>query len=247
MDTSFLIRRTFATNKSKAAAWINRHIRDKYVVRAQADQYRTRAAYKIRQMDDRFSFFRKNQIVVDLGCFNGGWSQVAIERTYASSSDSKVIGVDLLQTDPLDHLTFIKGDAGDPEIILKVLSELGEKKADVLCSDMAPKMIGVKQDDHLASAELSLLAGAFMEKVLKIGGWFIIKVFYGPELPKFRLYLDTRFQKVRSVKPGASREHSREMFLVCRHFIGRPDIAEEVQIRGSFSTREGLQDKPMQK
>eukprot|EP00397_Hematodinium_sp_SG-2012_P058618 GEMP01074359.1.p1 GENE.GEMP01074359.1~~GEMP01074359.1.p1 ORF type:complete len:273 (+),score=47.74 GEMP01074359.1:329-1147(+) len=237
------------SNKSKSNAWIQRHINDRYVIRAQQDLYRSRAAYKLKQMDDQFSFFKKNQTVIDLGCFNGGWSQVAIERSHASSTSSQVIGVDLVQTDPMDHFTFIKGDAAEQATIARVLSILGEKKADVIISDMAPKMIGIKQDDHLSSIELCLMAGTFMERTLKIGGWFVIKIFYGPQLAKFRLYLDTRFQKVRSVKPPASRKSSREMYLVCRHFIGRSDIAEEVPLRGGqgFSVKEGLALPPIRK
>lgn len=234
---------------SKSNAWIQRHIKDRYVIRAQQDLYRSRAAYKLKQMDDKFSFFKKNQTVVDLGCFSGGWSQVALERTHASSSSSTVIGVDLVQTDPLENFTFIKGDVEEPATIAKVLTVLGEKKADVVISDLAPKMIGIKGDDHLSSVELCLSAGTFMERVLKIGGWFVVKIFYGANLAKFRLYLDSRFQKVRSVKPPASRKESREMYIVCRHFIGRADIAEEVPLRGGqgFSPKEGLAIPPIRK
>jgi len=225
-----------ANRKSNhSVRWIERHINDRYVMKAQQENYRSRAAYKLMQMDDRFCFLKRHQVVVDLGCYPGGWSQVALERTYCDgSSRGVVLGVDKVRMDPLLHHTFIQGDVSHKEILDRCFNVLGDRRADVVLSDMAPKLIGVKQDDHLASAETALFACDFVEQVLKLGGWFIVKLFYGGQGDNLKVYLKTRFERVRSVKPRASRNESREMYFICEKFIGRPKLSSEVQVKSMY-------------
>ncbi|PFH33871.1 ribosomal RNA methyltransferase (FtsJ) family protein [Besnoitia besnoiti] len=226
-------------NSSHTSEWIKRQITDRYVLRAQERNLRSRAAFKLEQLDDEFMFFRKNQIVIDLGAYPGGWSQVALDRIRAGGGDGRVIAVDPVAMDPLPHHTFIQSSVGQAGTLQALLEELGEAKADVVLSDMAPSCIGVKQDDHLNSAELCLYASDLMEQVLKLGGTFVTKIFMGSETNNFKVYLRTRFKKVSSAKPKACRSESREMYFVCQHFLGRERLAEEVQLKGCFTGKEG--------
>ncbi|KFH01020.1 ribosomal RNA methyltransferase (FtsJ) family protein [Toxoplasma gondii MAS] len=227
-------------NSSHTSEWIKRQITDRYVLRAQERNLRSRAAFKLEQLDDDFLFFRKNQVVVDLGAYPGGWSQVALDRIRAGGGEGRVIAVDPVAMDPLPHHTFIQGSVGQAGTLQALLEELGESKADVVLSDMAPACIGVKQDDHLNCAELCLFASDLMEQVLKLGGTFVTKMFMGSETNNFKVYLRTRFKKVSSAKPRACRQESREMYFVCQHFVGRDRLAEEVQLKGCFTGKEGF-------
>ncbi|PHJ25643.1 ribosomal rna large subunit methyltransferase [Cystoisospora suis] len=239
---------------SHTSEWIKRQITDRYVLKAQECNFRSRAAFKLEQLDDAYLFFRKNQIVVDLGAYPGGWSQVALDRIRAGGGQGKVIAVDPVAMDPLPNHTFIQGSVGQASTLHALLEELGERKADVVLSDMAPACIGVKQDDHLNSAELCLHASDLMEQILKLGGVFVTKMFMGSETNNFKVYLRSRFKKVSSAKPRydttsrlsslsqksrACRPESREMYFVCQGFVGRERISEEVQVKGAFSAKEG--------
>ncbi|CAD7938866.1 unnamed protein product [Amoebophrya sp. A120] len=223
---------------SNVHQWVQRQMADRYVKRAQNESYRTRAAYKLKQIDSRFGIFRKGQKILDLGCYAGGWSQVALERTVlADDADeearrhAQVIGVDLLHIDPLDDQghVFIQGDVTKADTLEKILRATNGEKVDVVLSDMCPSLTGVKQDDHLDSAELCLAAGEMMERVLRLDGSFVVKMMYGPETTNFKMYLRSRFKTVHSFKPPASRDESREMFFVCSKFVGRESIAAAVQ------------------
>lgn len=192
-------------------------------------------------MDDRFSFLRPDITVIDLGCFSGGWSQVAVERTYASSSTSRVIGVDRIRMDPLKDHTFIQGDVMQEETLRKLVADLGSRKADVFLSDLAPKAVGLRNEDAANSAECCLAAANLMEKCLRLGGWFIVKMLSGEDTENYRRYLDTRFDMVRTIRPHASKSDLGEVFFVCRGFVARTAIAEEVQTSGTFSSKhEGI-------
>eukprot|EP00921_Rhytidocystis_pertsovi_P020719 GHVQ01033048.1.p1 GENE.GHVQ01033048.1~~GHVQ01033048.1.p1 ORF type:complete len:297 (+),score=32.09 GHVQ01033048.1:857-1747(+) len=224
--------------------WIKRQISDRYVLKAQEECYRSRAAYKLQQLDDKFLFLRRNQLVVDLGCYPGGWSQIASERVEAFSGKDgtnvgRVIGIDKIRIDPLPNHTFLQGEVGKDELVSMLLKESGDRAADVVLSDMAPACIGVKVDDHLMSADLGLKALDLTEQILKVGGWFIVKMFMGSQIENYKVLLRSRFKSVKSAKPRASRMESPEMYFVCKEFIGRGNIAEEVQLKGAFSNREG--------
>lgn len=216
------------TSGQEASAWIKEAIADYYAPQNEGMRYRSEAAMSLRQMDDRFSFFKPDTVVLDLGCFPGGWSEVATERSFASSSTSKVIGVDMVKSDPLKHHTFIRGDVGEEETLEAIVAELGDRRADVVLSDLSPPMLGLKFEDHLGSMQCCLHAAKIMERTLRLGGWFVTKLLQGPEQQNWRTYLDSRFDIVRSTKPPASRRIHREYFIVCRGFQGRQDIAGEV-------------------
>mmetsp|Transcript_35127 Transcript_35127/g.76901 ORF Transcript_35127/g.76901 Transcript_35127/m.76901 type:complete len:263 (+) Transcript_35127:26-814(+) len=237
-------RRGFSSRGGHSRQWIQRHLHDRYVLKAQAQDYRSRAAFKLKELDDKCSIFRRNQLVLDLGCHPGGFSQVALERTMASSSKSRVIGVDLQYMDSLgDKFTFLQGDVTDPAIFDRIIQEIGpDRRADVVMSDMAPAMVGIKGDDHLNIVELCMHASHLMERTLKIGGWFMCKMFQGPATANFKLYMQTRFKVVKGLKPKASRRESPEMYLVGHNFIGRESIASESPTNfWNYPWKEGLE------
>lgn len=206
---------------------------DKYVRKAQELNYRSRAAFKLLQMDDQFCFLRPHSTVLDLGCFSGGWSQVALARCPTGT----VIGVDKVRTDSLPNHVFIQGDITEQNTMEEVLRALNGKSVDVVLSDMAPAISGRKLDDHDSSIELSLTVSEFAEKVISPGGWFVIKSFYGPKSSEFVLFLKSKFKLVRTVKPKASRAESSEVYYVCAKFKGAgKGIHSEVPIDGGLQS-----------
>ena len=218
---------------SSSKQWIQRQIADKYVRKAQELDFRSRAAFKLLQMDDQFCFLRPNSVVVDLGCFSGGWSQVALSRC----PNGRVVGVDKVRMDPLPNHTFVHGDITEASTVEAVLSSLDGRRADIVISDMAPAISGRKLDDHDSAIELSLIASEFVDKVLTPGGWFVIKSFYGPKSAEFVLFLKSKFKLVRTVKPKASRSESSEVYYVCAKFKGSGSgIRGEVPIDGGLQS-----------
>jgi 23S rRNA (uridine2552-2'-O)-methyltransferase len=219
---------------SNSKQWIQRQLSDRYVRKAQELNFRSRAAFKLIQIDDQFSFLRPTSTVVDLGCFSGGWSQVALSRCI----NGTVIGVDKVRMDSLPNHTFIQGDITELETVNAVINALDGKPVDVVISDMAPAITGHKLDDHDSSIELSLIASEFVDKVLCKGGWFVIKSFYGPKSSEFVLFLKSKFKLVRTVKPKASRSESSEIYYVCANYRGGPGkgLAGEVPIDGGLQT-----------
>ncbi|CDJ50122.1 ribosomal RNA large subunit methyltransferase J, putative [Eimeria brunetti] len=236
-----------------SSEWIRRHISDPYIQRAQECEYRSRSAFKLKQLDDEYLFLRKDRVVLDLGCYPGGWCQIAAKRCLlqghevndqpgggaAMPSTSRIIGVDVVKMDPIENVQFIQGRVGDAKTVHAVLQALGDRKADVVLSDMAPSCTGIRHDDHFNSVELCLYAADLMEQVLCLGGTFVVKIFMGSELGNYKTYLKSRFNRVASAKPRACRPESREMYFVCTGFKGRDKMSHEVQIKGSFSAKEG--------
>ena len=218
---------------SSSKQWIQRQLSDRYVRKAQELNYRSRAAFKLLQMDDQFAFLRPSDTVVDLGCFSGGWSQVALARCMRGT----VIGVDKVRMESLVDHTFIQGDITEESTVAAVTACLHDRSADVVLSDMAPAISGRKLDDHDSAIELNLVTAEFAEKVLSPGGWLVIKSFYGPKSSEFVLYLKSRYKLVRTAKPNASRPQSSEVYYVCAKFKGAGGgIGSEVPIGGGFQT-----------
>lgn len=216
----------------EAAEWIKSNL-DSYHTRPFRVPYRSQGAWGLRQIDDRFSLLRPDTVVLDLGCFPGGWSEVAIERAEASSSSSRVIGVDTTRMDSLEYHTFIQGDVSKKETTQQLMKVLGDSRADLVLSDVAPVLVGLKEEDHLNSMMCCLHAAKIMERSLKLGGTFLSKFQAGPQMPHWRAYLDSRFETVRSIKPAATRQ-TREMFYVCKGFLGRQSIASEAKSKNVF-------------
>ncbi|EAN31703.2 FtsJ-like methyltransferase family protein [Theileria parva strain Muguga] len=223
-----------------SSEWVRRQISDRYLIQKHIDNYRSRSAYKLIELDDKYFIFRKNQTVVELGCYPGGWAQVALERTLTGASSSRVIGIDKTQIDPIPNYDFIKGEINDQETHNKLLTLLDGVKADVVLSDLAPNCTGIKMDDHLNSAELCLQATSLMEKVITVGGTFVVKIFMGGQLDRYKTYLRSLFSEVRSSKPKACRSESKEMYFVCKKFIGARNIRGDVQTEGSYYPKEGF-------
>ena len=196
-------------------AWLERQINDPFVVEAKAKGYRSRAAFKLREIDDRFHIIRRGARVIDLGCAPGGWVQIALERGVGM-----VVGVDLLAVEPLSPARIIQADFTDPACGA-MLTELLGGAPDVILSDMAPNTTGHRQTDHLRITGLIEAAADFAETTLKPGGAFVAKAFQGGETAEVIALLKRLFAEVRTVKPKASRTESSELFLVATGLKGR--------------------------
>jgi 23S rRNA (uridine2552-2'-O)-methyltransferase len=206
--------KTARGRKLSSTLWLERQLNDPYVARAKAHGYRSRAAYKLLELDDRFHLLKPGARVVDLGAAPGGWAQVALERGAA-----KVVGVDLLEMEPIAGATLLVGDFTDPETVAAVRAALGGA-ADLVLSDMAANTTGHRATDHLRVVALAEAAAAFAEDVLAPGGGFVAKVFQGGAEGELLARLKSRFASVRHAKPPASRKGSPETYLVATGFKG---------------------------
>lgn len=196
-------------------AWLERQLNDPFAAKARAHGYRSRAAYKLTEIDDRFRFLKPSARVVDLGLAPGGWTQVAIERGVKN-----IAGVDLLPVDPLPPAHILQMDFTDPACGPKLIELLGGAP-DVVLSDMAPNTVGHRETDHLRIMGLIEAAAAFAVEVLKPGGTFVAKAFQGGGTHEMIAHLKRHFTDVRNVKPQASRQDSSELFIVATGFKGR--------------------------
>ncbi|WP_019520767.1 23S rRNA (uridine(2552)-2'-O)-methyltransferase RlmE [Faucicola boevrei] len=205
---------TRITNKklSKSSrAWMKEHLDDHYVKLAQRDGYRARAAYKLLEINDKLQLIKKGMTVVDLGSAPGSWSQVAGKLV---GDSGKLIASDILPMDTLENVTFIQGDFREQTIFDKIMAEVADKKVDVVLSDMAPNTSGFASVDQPRMIYLCELAVDFASQVLNEGGSLIIKVFQGEGSDELRKQMQQTFNKVRSIKPKASRARSKEMYWV---------------------------------
>lgn len=195
-------------------AWLSRQLNDPYVAAARAQGYRSRAAFKLMELDDKFSLLKPGQRVIDLGAAPGGWSQVAVKRGVG-----RVVGVDLLPTDPVAGAELIQGDFNDPDMPDRLHAMLGGP-ADLVLSDMAPNTTGHTATDHLRIIGLAELALDFAIKILAPGGGFVAKVFQGGSEKNMLVPLKLCFAQVRHAKPPASRKGSSELYVVATGFRG---------------------------
>jgi 23S rRNA (uridine2552-2'-O)-methyltransferase len=194
--------------------WLERQLNDPYVERARAKGYRSRAAFKLIELDDKFHLLRKGARIADLGAAPGGWLQVALERGAGT-----VVGVDLLPIEPAAGATLIEGDFTDPGVVARVKAALGGR-ADLVLSDMAANATGHRATDHLRVVALADAAAAFAEEILAQGGSFVTKVFQGGAEGELLARLKARFAAVKHAKPPASRKGSPETYLVATGFKG---------------------------
>ena len=204
--------------KSKSShRWLREHFNDPYVKRSQQDGYRSRAAYKLLELNERDRFLKPGITVVDLGAAPGGWSQIAAA---AVGHKGRVIASDILPMDALAGVEFIQGDFTEEAVLARLLESLGDQGADLVISDMAPNMSGVTHIDQPKSMYLVELALDLAKQVLNKGGILVTKVFQGEGFEAF--YDDARrhFQSVNTRKPTASRPRSREVYVVARGFKG---------------------------
>ena len=205
-----------ARSKS-SSAWLKRHVNDPYVHRAKTHGYRSRAAYKLIEIADREGFARPGDAVVDLGAAPGGWAQVLANRVGRSG---RVMAVDLLEIAPIPGVTVLRGDFREETVLQRLEDALGGRKLDLVVSDMAPNLSGVRATDQARSVHLCELALAFAKDHLKPRGAFLVKVFQGTGYPEFLAAMRAVFITVASRKPGASRGYSREMYLLGKRLKG---------------------------
>jgi 23S rRNA (uridine2552-2'-O)-methyltransferase len=206
---------TVRTAKSRSAAsrrWLTRQLNDPYVAAAKQQGFRSRAAYKLVELDERFRLIRRGSLVVDLGVAPGGWTQAAVQRGAA-----RVVAVDLLAVDPVAGAVMLQGDFTEPEVQQRLMEELGGK-ADLVLSDMAPNTTGHAATDHLRIMALAEAALAFAIDALAEGGGFVAKVFQGGAEKAMLERLKRHFASVRHAKPPASRKQSSELYVVATGF-----------------------------
>ncbi len=199
-----------AKNKT-SKAWMQEHVTDPYVRKAQAEGMRSRAAYKLQQLAERDHLLKPGMVVVDLGCAPGGWAQVAGRMV---GSEGRVIGVDLLEMLPVPGVRFVQGDFGDDSVLAEVEKYLEARPVDLVLSDMAPNMSGVASVDQARSIGLAELALDFAVNHLKPQGNFLVKVFQGSGFEELVAEIRRRFVQVMIRKPEASRSRSNEVYLV---------------------------------
>ena len=198
--------------RSKSSeAWLKRHVNDPYVHRARAHGYRSRAAYKLIEIAKRDGLARPGDDVVDLGAAPGGWAQALAERVGRSG---RVFAVDLLEVAPIPGVTIVRGDFREETVLRRLEEVLGSQKLDLVVSDMAPNLSGVRATDQARSIHLCELALEFARIHLKPKGAFLVKVFQGAGYPEFQAAMRGVFIDVSSRKPGASRGGSSEMYLL---------------------------------
>jgi 23S rRNA (uridine2552-2'-O)-methyltransferase len=199
-------------SRSKTSkAWMREHINDPYVQKARAEGYRSRAAYKLLELDRKDRMLVPGQLLVDLGAAPGSWSQVAVAKL---GGKGKVVAIDLLPMEPLPGVQFIQGDFREQEVLDALIKALGGRKADLVISDLAPNISGIGVSDQARSMYLCELALEFAQQSLKPGGSLLVKVFQGAGFTEFLLAMRRAFAKVGSRKPEASRGRSSEMYLL---------------------------------
>jgi 23S rRNA (uridine2552-2'-O)-methyltransferase len=196
-------------------AWLERQINDPFAAEARKKGYRSRAAFKLAEIDDKLKLIKRGGKVIDLGCAPGGWIQIALERGAGS-----VVGVDLLPVDPLDPAHLLQMDFTHPGCGARLIELLGGPP-DVVLSDMAPNTMGHRETDHLRIVGLIEAAVDFAIEVLKPGGAFVTKAFQGGETAGVMKTLKTNFADVRHLKPKSSRSDSSEVYLAATGFKGR--------------------------
>jgi 23S rRNA (uridine2552-2'-O)-methyltransferase len=210
-------KRTLSSQK-----WLERQLNDPYVARAKREGYRSRAAYKLLEIDQKYSLLKPGQRVVDLGAAPGGWSQIAARKVGSDQGRGRVVGIDLLPIDPLPGVEFIELDFLDESAPERLIEMIGGR-ADVVMSDMAANTTGHKKTDHLRIIGLAEAAIHFAREILAPGGAFVAKVFQGGTESQLLADLKRDFATVRHVKPAASRADSSELYVLATGFRGRQD------------------------
>ncbi len=210
-----------ARKRSPASArWLERQLNDPYVAQARREGYRSRAAYKLIEIDDKFKLFKAGGRIVDLGAAPGGWSQVAAARVGAREGRGRVIAIDLLEMDAIEGVEFQQMDFHNPQAPARLREWLGGP-ADGVLSDMAANATGHRKTDQLRIIGLVELAADFAREVLAPGGFFLAKVLQGGAEGELLARLKREFATVRHVKPKASRADSAELYLLATGFRGR--------------------------
>lgn len=215
--------------------WLQRQLNDPYVRKAQAEGYRSRAAYKLIELEDKFGFVKKSRAVVDLGITPGGWSQVVRKI----NPRAKVAGIDLLPCEPLEGVEILLMDFMDDAAPEALLDALGTAP-DLVISDMAANTVGHAQTDHLRTIGLAETAADFAVQNLVKGGTFIAKVFAGGADKQLLDVLKRNFTTVKHAKPPASRKGSPELYVVAQGFKGRAEDEQDIETDAQYGFNVGL-------
>ena len=197
--------------------WLREHFNDPYVKMAQKDGYRSRASYKLLEIQEKDRILRPGTTVIDLGAAPGGWSQVT---SRVLGDKGRLIASDILEMDSIPDVTFIQGDFTEESVLAQILEAVGNHPVDLVISDMAPNMSGVKLADQARAMYLCELALDLAGQVLRPGGDFLIKIFQGEGFDVYHKQVRTMFDKVQMRKPLSSRDRSREQYLLARGFRG---------------------------
>jgi 23S rRNA (uridine2552-2'-O)-methyltransferase len=223
-----LLRKRVKTARGRKLAstlWLERQLNDPYVAAAKRDGYRSRAAYKLTEIDDKYQFLKPGQVVLDLGAAPGGWSQVAAKRCNsgdgANKSSGQVVALDYLEVEPLAGVELIRKDFMDDDAEEALQTLLRDGEADVVLSDMAAPTVGHSRTDHLRIMALAEAAADFACRILRPGGTYLCKVFQGGAERDLLQLLKTNFKTVRHIKPPASRKDSAELYVLATGFRGR--------------------------
>lgn len=207
--------KTAKGRKTSSTKWLKRQLNDPYVAKAQMDGYRGRAAYKLLEIDEKLNLLEAGMMVVDLGAAPGGWCQVAANKK------CNVVGLDILEMDPISDVTLLQMDFMDDDAPDKLIEAMNGQKADIVMSDIAPNTIGHKNTDHLRIMALVELAYDFAKDVLKPDGAFLAKTRQGGTSNDILQVLKRDFKTVKHIKPPSSRKDSSETFVIAQGFRGQ--------------------------
>ncbi|MFJ2431428.1 23S rRNA (uridine(2552)-2'-O)-methyltransferase RlmE [Pseudomonas sp. NPDC087804] len=200
--------------------WLKRHVNDPYVKQAQKDGYRSRASYKLLEVQEKYKLIRPGMSVVDLGAAPGGWSQVTSRLI---GGQGRLIASDILEMDSIPDVTFIQGDFTEDVVLAQILEAVGNSQVDLVISDMAPNMSGTPEVDMPKAMFLCELALDLAERILKPGGNFVIKIFQGEGFDTYLKDARKKFDKIQMIKPDSSRGTSREQYMLAWGYRGRSE------------------------
>jgi 23S rRNA (uridine2552-2'-O)-methyltransferase len=200
--------------------WLREHFNDPFVKMAQKDGYRSRASYKLLEIQEKDRILRPGNVVIDLGAAPGGWSQVT---SRVLGDKGRLIASDILEMDSIEDVTFIQGDFTEEAVLAQILAAVNNQPVDLVISDMAPNMSGVRMADQARAMYLCELALDLAGQVLRPGGDFLIKIFQGEGFDQYHKQVRQMFEKVQMRKPLSSRDRSREQYLLARGFRGVTD------------------------
>lgn len=215
--------KTARKRSASSARWLDRQLNDPYVAQSKRDGYRSRAAYKLKEIDERYNLLKPGQRVVDLGAAPGGWSQIAAERVKSLEGKGQVVAIDYLGIEPIPGVEIFEMDFTDHAAEALLKSRLRDGKADLVFSDMAAPTTGHTRTDHMRIMGLAEMAGAFAADVLAPGGAFLCKVLQGGTERELLDGLKRNFKTVRHVKPPASRSDSAELYVLATGFRSASD------------------------
>ncbi len=201
--------------RKSSGSWRDRQERDPYVQQARRDGWRSRAVYKLEQIDQKERFLRPDMVCVDVGSAPGSWSQYVTRKL---KGRARIVAVDILPMDSLPDVEFIQGDFQDEAVLEQILAATGDRAVDLVMSDIAPNITGTRVVDQPRSMYLVELALDLARRVLKPGGSFVCKVFQGEGIDEFVIDARSSFERVKVMKPKASRAGSREVYLVARNY-----------------------------